>query len=245
MQRAAMHIGAGAAGDLFAVLRHRHRHAAQVEAVQPPCRTAEHEQARAGIVGNQVDDLRIQIGDAAADDLDGRQAVADGADGVGQGRVFHVEVVVQHDGNLAFQPRLQHAALRHLVAVAQQHVGVEHAEGRLADAHRRLRALCAQRHLAADQPAAVLHPVVAVGGLDRVSLGEATAAGQHVAHRAAGRGGFLGLAQGGGDIGDGGHDGSLLFRSGQDGRRISATSLTGHSQSQPRAAARWRKVCSR
>src|SRR5690606_17730881 len=167
-------------------------------------RPAEHEQAAAGIVGHEVDQLRVETGDAAADNLDGGQAVADGAQHVDQGRFLHVEVAVQHHGDLAFQPRLQYATFGDLVAVAEQHVGIEHAVGRLGGSEHRLRALGAQGDLASDRTAACLQPVVAVGGLHGIGRGDVLGVAQ-VAQVGAGGSALLRLAQAGGGIDDGFH----------------------------------------
>ena len=66
------------------LMRHAHRHRADVERAQRHRPAADHVEAAARVVGDGVDDADLPVLDPAVDDLDRRQRELDGADDLGE-----------------------------------------------------------------------------------------------------------------------------------------------------------------
>ena len=136
-----------------------------------------YEESRGGVVGDGVDDADVPIGDPAADDLERGHRIRDGAQHVGDGRRFDVDVAIEQERHLGLDLRLQHAPGGDGLVLGDHHVGEQDAEVGPIDAELLLHGAGGQPDLASDQATSLRLPVGrvllldGVGGVD-VELGQ-------------------------------------------------------------------------
>lgn len=98
--------------------------------------------------------LDVPVQDAAVDDLQRRQAVGDRAYHVRHTGIRVRQVALENQRDFGFHPRLDHPRRSDGRAVADQHVGKQHAVVGLIDAELLLHRARGQADLASDQAAA-------------------------------------------------------------------------------------------
>ena len=149
-------------------------------------------------VGDGVDDADIPIGDPAADDLERGHSIRDGAQHVGDGRRFDVDVAIEQERHLRLDLRLQHATGGDGLVLGDHHVGEQDREVGPIDAELLLHGAGGQPDLASDQATSLRLPVgrvlllYSVGRVD-VELGQLRSDGRD-------RGAGVGRADPGGEF---------------------------------------------
>ena len=160
----------GSGVDHLAVARDDDAEQAQVQLLHRPHPPTQHEQAGRGVVRDGVDQLDLPVGDAAVDDLDGRQRTGDRGQRRRGGHAGAGQVALHHESQLGLDPGLDQPRHRDRVAVLDEHLVGEHAEVRLVHPEKGLHGLAGQADLAADDLLARGDTPLDVDRLDRVGV---------------------------------------------------------------------------
>jgi hypothetical protein len=133
-------------------------------------RAAQHQAAAGGVVGDGVGQPDPPVGDAAVDDLDGRQRVRRGRQQVGDADQGAGQRAAEHQRDLRLGPRLQEPAHRDRCVRGVHHVGEQVAVVRLVDTELRPHRGRCEADLEADDAGTGAGPQLGLAQLDAVRV---------------------------------------------------------------------------
>ncbi|MCY1287951.1 hypothetical protein D9M70_369670 [compost metagenome] len=143
----------GAGSDHFAILFQGHANAGQVDVTRIDTLLAEHESSGRGVVRHGVLDANLPVANPRVDDLETRHHVGGGPQNVGHGDTRAPQVILEHEGDLAFGLGGYQAVESNGRPVGIEHVRQQVTEVRLIDPKH------VHHHLAGDADLLSDHPL--------------------------------------------------------------------------------------